>query len=223
MKNIKLIFSVVSLAVLFAFFLTSCKGDGEASSSKGLNKNEVIGNIPSIIYQFQQKDSVLDAKSQADFDKIKEKADEKKIKVLYEKYQKQKEALAQEKESIIEKEKSVLVGKQIPYEMEEALGFEVTNFVIKDIDKDGQIEAEFEVKLTNPSIAQLMGYSTTELVVSTVYVNKSDEVFGSPSAFYVPLDSKEIGATGTYKSYIHIRSRDAKDFVEFAKLRFVKI
>ena len=122
-------------------------------------------------------------------------------------------------EAEIEKIKTALVGKDIPFEEAEGLGYEVVSFKVTDV-SHGSVSANLEVKLTNPKEAVIMRYADV-LSVKLQEIDKAGNELKNRE-FNVNLSGKTEGATGNYEYYaISFYPKDAEKYVDFAKVRFL--
>lgn len=219
-------YKFVALIVTAAMF-ASCGGvnssEGDKSTGK-LSKNDILGNMPSLVYNKNVQDSIIKAKYKAQMDKLTEYS-EKTMKKAGEISEKQKVELEEVKTKFqedITKEKVTIVGNTVPYEVAEGAGYEVTRFVITDIQENGQVVCEFQVRITDFANASTTGFSNPKLIVTWMELDKSGNQIGANNAAYIDVSSKDNGASGTYKSFITINKKEAFQYVDFAKISFIR-
>lgn len=223
-----------------ALLFTSCGGSGGSGGSakfKKFPKNEILGDLVNIVAEYYVKDSANTADFKATEEKIKEKYGTiqngkgyDNYKEEYVQYTERKDQLKADMESAIEKEKANVIGKSVPFEMEDDLGYEVTECKIVDVNKHGGFQIAITVKLTDPEKASLTGFSKGNLYIHYQYIDKdgniiqnSDENVGHGGN--VELADKNAGTVGTIVSLEDIgwhSGKWAKNFGNFAKLRFEK-
>ena len=219
-----------------ALLLTSC-GGGEGGGKNNVKiekfpKNEILGNMVNIVNEHY----VLDSINKAEFKELKNKYDVKNEKE-YEKYKEQYTKLTEKKEelnadylSAVEAEKVNLIGKSIPFEMEDDLGYEVTELKIVDVSKYGGFKMSVTAKLTDPNKEILVGSSRVNLYCHLQFIDKNGNIIKNGDenighVFEVSLPDKNPGAVGTAESLEDIgwhSGRFAKNFANLSKVRFVK-
>ena len=221
-----------------ALLLSSCgSGEGEGENNVKIEKfpkNEILGNMVNIVNEH----FVLDSTNKAQIKELKANVDvKKKDKKEYEKYKEKyiefkgkKEKLEADFQSAVESEKVNLIGKSIPFEMEDDLGYEVTECKIVDVNKRGGFMISVTAKLTDPDKAPLVGSSPVNLYCHFQYIDKDgnnikikDKNIGN--VFEVSLPDKNAGTVGTATSLEDIGrhgGRCAKCFANLSKVRFVK-
>ncbi|MDR1654309.1 MAG: hypothetical protein LBS01_11830 [Prevotellaceae bacterium] len=199
--------------------LASCGG---GSGSK-LPANEVLGNVPSIVHQYAQRDSVIEAEEDAAMSKLNpaSEADWKKAAKIAEDFKARQKELDMQYEEALAQEQALIVGKDVPVETEDGTGYEVTGAKIVELQKS-QIVVEFELKITDIAAATITGFSKPQIVVFSQEIDKNGNQIGRNSAFYIDITSKENGVTAKGKSYMQITRHDARQMVDFAKIKFVK-
>jgi hypothetical protein len=140
-------------SILFLVIAAVLTGCGGGFSAKRLPESEVFGNIPSIVYEKMQQDSVIQTNGLAEMESVKE--DDKKAEKIFDKYQKRYEEAKAKFEAAIEKEIAALNGKAIPFSQGESLGYEVTDVKIYEVSPDGEVQIGFRVKITDASKLKL--------------------------------------------------------------------
>ena len=223
---IKIKFSVKNLLVVSALMcglmFTNCGGG--SGSGKKLASNEFLGDLPNLVYQNGFKDSVRNAKEDAEMNKLNPSkiSDWEKGAKIKEKFKAQKEEAKKEFNAELEKLKPAIVGKDIPFEMEEGLGYEIISFNVTEIDSYGSVRTNLEVKITDPKEANLMRYANA-LSVKLHEVDTDGNKIGYEREFNINLSGKTEGATGNYTYYvISFYPKDAVKYVNFDKIKFVK-
>ncbi len=213
--------NVVAIAICLAgvTMLSSC-GGRSGSSGKKLASNEFLGDLPNLIYQKHLSDSIFEADMKAEADKLgKSEKDFEKAMKLHEEYKLREKEEDTKYENEIEKIKPALLGKEIPVEVEAGSGYEITSCKISDVNSNS-IFAEFELKITDINVAPFPRYGNI-LAVTVQTIDKNGNQIGSDGAYSVELADRANGATGKAKIYITIRPSDAKQHVDFAKVKFI--
>jgi hypothetical protein len=206
----------LSVIALAAMLMAACGGGGKSGGN--LPTNDVLGNLPNIKYEKHCADSIRNSEEETAYNDVKDFEQMAKVK---EKFKKQADEAKAKFAEAIQKEKANLVGKAIPFEMEQGAGYEISNLVIKNVESDGSISAECQVKITDVAVC-----TTTrkpELVISFQNCGKDGNPVGGQGMAYVPVSGKENGATGTYSNFIiQFSGKDAAKYVDFAKVKFLK-
>ena len=206
-----------------ALLLTSCGGGGTASFSsikvKDFPENEVFGKVPVIYRQTWIKDSIIGEIYQAERDRIREKSNYDELDDKLTKDKKLAEQkVGEELETVIENEKAKLIGKKVPFEMEEGAWYEITDLYVSDLFSDG-------IRLTG-----------SFKVVDETQARKSFDKYYYPTINFVYLDSKgnessNLGVDLGYRkaddtNFIITLTRYTPDhcriLLDFAKIKFVK-
>jgi hypothetical protein len=202
---------------LAAMLTTACNSGGEKSGGN-LPANDVLGNLPNIKYEQHCADSILNSEEETAYIDVK---DYEQLAKLKEKFEKQADEAKAKFSEALQKEKANLVGKVIPFEMEQGAGYEISNLVIKNVESDGSILADCQAKIIDVAVC-----TTTrkpELVISFQNYGKDGNPIGNKGMAYVPVSGKENGATGTYSNFIiQFSGKDAAKYVDFAKVKFLK-
>jgi len=129
----------------------------------------------------------------------------------------------------VEKIKPTLVGKDIPFEVEDGTGYEITSCKISDIEND-YVYIDFEVKITDIKAAKfdyqgMFDKSNPKLSISTYEVDKNGNRMGSEwnNVLSVEVQEKADGATGKATgSTFYIAILNPEKYMNFAKIKFVK-
>lgn len=111
MKTNLLLWITILLSVVF---LSSCGGGG---ASKKLKTNEYLGDLPAIAHHFRTVDSAIKADEKAQYEKYGEKITMDKAMGIAQKAENKKRQNQQKWEDGIAKEKAMLGGKDIPFEI----------------------------------------------------------------------------------------------------------
>ena len=206
-------FSSIIFAILCGMFIASCGSGG--GSGKKIAKNDVLGDLPNVLYQKHFGDSVIDAKEREALKNLKwTESDMKKGMKIKEKFKAEREKVDVKYDAEIKKVEEQLLGKDIPFEVEEGLGYKVNSFKITSILKYGVI-AEFEVETTDVKVANIERYSN-KLVVQSQNIDKNGNVLGE-TPHYIKLNGKEDGVKATETMLILAE----KNYADFAKVKFV--
>jgi len=211
---------IACFAVVCGLAFTGCGGGGsDSGSGKKLAANDFLGDLPNAFYQKNFTDSTIRAAQTAEEDKLDgtKKSDWEKAAKIREKY-KAKFAEADKKfEAEVEKIKPKLIGKDIPFEVDEELAYKVNSLKITDV-QGSKIYVEFEVEITD--VTKLSSYqkSSKDLIVQWNEFDKDGNEMMSGKAAYVKMPEMATGAKKTEATYI---SCDAK-YVNFAKIKFLK-
>jgi hypothetical protein len=209
-----------SLAILglSAMMMVSC-GGGSSSSGKKLASNDVFGDLPSLKYQYENQDSELKAKAKDEQKNLPfNESGLKKAKAIDEKYAAKRKATKEKFAADVEKLKPSLIGKAIPYEVEEGAPFEITSCKIVELFDSGSIRYEFELKITDAKAIQPNW--SNEFWVFCDYLDKDGNKFdGNSSGVVIPREEKVDGATFTHQEPSSFSSPEK--YVNFAKIRFL--
>lgn len=232
------LFATAVYAGIFAtaLLLTSC-GGGEGGGKNNVKiekfpKNEILGNMVNIVNEHYVLDSIYDTEIKELKNKydVKNEKEYEKYKEEYIKLTEKEEKLNADYQSAVEAEKVNLIGKPIPFEMEDDLGYEVTECKIVDVNKHGGFKMSINVKLTDPSKLSLVGFKKVNFYSHIQYIDKNGNIIQNRNEnvgnlFEVSLPDKNVGTVGTGESWEDIgwySGRFAKNFANFAKIRFVK-
>lgn len=232
------LFATAFYAGIFAtaLLLTSC-GGGEGGGKNNVKiekfpKNEILGNMVNIVNEHYVLDSIYDTEIKELKNKydVKNEKEYEKYKEEYIKLTEKEEKLNADYQSAVEAEKVNLIGKPIPFEMEDDLGYEVTECKIVDVNKHGGFKMSINVKLTDPSKLSLVGFKKVNFYSHIQYIDKNGNIIQNRNEnvgnlFEVSLPDKNVGTVGTGESWEDIgwySGRFAKNFANFAKIRFVK-
>ncbi len=209
--------STILFAIVCGMLVASCGNSG--GSGKKLATNEVLGDLPNLVYQHNYQDSVFKAK--ADEEQKGLKFDESGLKAAMEiekKYDTKREEANTKFAADVEKLNSSLAGKAIPYEMEAGLPYEITNCKIVDLDKNGNAHYEIELKITDAKAIK-PNWNNEYYVIANSLDKDGNEIEGAGVGCTFVIPKAEDGATFTGKSWIGF-SKPEK-YVNFAKFKFV--
>ncbi|MDR1887110.1 MAG: hypothetical protein LBQ70_04265 [Prevotellaceae bacterium] len=210
------------MAVVAAF--TACGG----GSPKGFSKNDILGNLPLIVYKKAQQDSIFKAQSQAQIPK--DKNDMATLERLLKKAWKQMEEAKSQYRAEIEAELKNVSDKEIPFSMEEGLGFEATSVKFVDFKDDGEVKILLKVRITDVSKLNLtyplQRGQRAQFHIPVQFLNSADKVLDEQKFQYVYLDTKnsdDIKNGDEYRQMtnFYLIAGNARDYVDFAKVKFV--
>jgi len=212
--------STIILAVACAVFIASCGG---GSVGKKLPNNDYLGDLPNLVNQKYLTDSVREAKVEAEVSKAKlaGKFDDKKAMQIYEKYKLDNKAAEEAYKADIAKLKEKLVGKEIPVEVAEGAGFKVNSSRITGVENNG-VRVEMVVEVTDLKEANFSRWGGATLNLAAQLLDKDGNQIGNDGWASAKFSEKADGATGTIDHYLSIYKRDAANFVNFAKIKFIK-
>jgi hypothetical protein len=200
-------------------FFASCGGGSGSSSGKKLASNEVFGDLPNAVYQRQYANTVAEKHKNVERDKLdgNNKGDQAKWKKIQEKYKKSLDENEAKLAAEVEKIKPTLIGKEIPYEVEEGAPYEITSCKIVEVGQHGYVDYELVLKITDAKAIKTNW--NDEYYVNSDYVDKAGNRFSGGSNG-VKISKKENGATCTHKG--RILFDNAERYVDFAKIKFLK-
>ena len=214
------IFGMLAIVGLSAMMMISCGGgSGSVKSGKTIARNDVLGDLPNLVYQHRYVDSVYSAQRSAEKEKIMtDKNGAEKYEKIKAKYKALDDAEDAKFEAELEKIKLELIGKDVPFEVEEGTGYEILSCKIVLVDGSG-VSAEFEVKVTDVDVVSPYKslFSKTMTVVCTVQdIDKNGNQIGSNGAIYLDFPARENGAIAKKTTRIFANE------VDFAKIKFIK-
>jgi ABC-type antimicrobial peptide transport system permease subunit len=214
---------IAGCAIASILLFAACGGGGTASFSsikvKDFPENEVFGKVPVIFRQTWIKDSIIQEIYQAERDRIREKSNYDELDDKLTKDRKLAEQkVGEELETVIENEKAKLIGKKVPFELEEGAWYEITDLYVSDLVPDG-------IRLTG-----------SFKVVDETQARKSFDKYYYPMIYFVYLDSKgnessDLGVDLGYRkpddiNFITTLTRYTPDhcqtLLDFAKIKFLK-
>lgn len=224
MKNKTFITLSTGMVLGIVLLFTACGGgSGSSSSAKKLPTHEVFGDILDIANRYHYTDSVREAECVAKIEKLKLKglseSSVQKITALRAQRKQDEKNSKAELEEAIAKEKSNVIGKKVPFEVEEGLGYEVTDFTVVDVEKDGDVSAKCQLKITDAKAADIIG---GKLFIEFDFFDKDGNSMGKKGAAYVKLPEAADGATASQGILFNTSSNRAKKYVNFAKVKFLK-
>ena len=201
-------------------FIASC---GSAGGGKKIAKNDFLGDLPNLIYQKNLIDSIRNAEEKAATAKLNpnEKSDREKAVKISDKFKARKQAENEKYDANVEKIKAELVGKSIPFEVEEGTGYEITYCKISDV-QGRTIYVEFEVKITDVKTAEISRYGKPEVFVMAQSIDKNGNQIGADGGYNIDITDRADGATGKDNRLIAISQKYVEKYADFAKFRFIK-
>ena len=221
LSTMKKYFSSILFAIICGMFIASCGG----GSGKKLASNDYLGDLPNLVYQKHISDSVFKEKLEAEVSKAKlaGKFNEAKAMQIYEKYKIADKEANKKYDADVEAIKAKLVGKAIPFEVEEGLGYKVISCKISDV-KSGTVNAEFELEIIDAKEANVSRWGKPSVSVRFHNIDKEGNILGSEygSSAYVELSGKDDGSTGKGIAYISFYAKNAAEYANFAKIKFFK-
>lgn len=223
---------VAGCAMACVLLFAACGGGGTSSSSSSVKikdypENAIFGKIPGIICQFYEKDSIFDSQYDKEREKIEEKAyktkSESEIMKLYEESEKLRderdakvEKAREEKNAAIEQEKAALIGKSIPFEMEDGAWYEITDLVITDVNSDGTALITGTFKVINEDRVKRAFFSYPSIYCSCL------DSQGNEICQYCNSNTVEKGDENlVFKTGFSLFRDSGKAFLDFAKVRFL--
>ena len=211
------------LIVACGMFIESC-GGGSGNVGKDIGKNEYLGNLPNLVYQHNLINDNRNAEKDAKLEKLNtgSKSDYEKAVKIAKKFDVRQEEDRKKFEAEVEKIKTELMGKDIPYEVEEGLGYEVLSCKIVNVDDRVAVCTEFELKITDAKLAKIKGYGEPDVYVVVQEIDKDGNQISDDGGLYVKLSGKTDGSTGKRENYIYVSWKNAEQMVNFAKIKFVK-
>lgn len=191
-------------------------------------KNEILGNVPSIVYQKEQQDSIREAKSKALADDIE---DEEKLIKLAEKHEEESEKAQTEFEEALQKEGENLKGRDIPFSLTESQGYEITSLKITGVNQDGEVSVGYTVKFTDVSkinfFRPLMGLGEGKVSLPVQFVDKAGNVLGK-STYYLFFDRAKVKNASDLTNGMEVDFynsipvfNNSKGYSDFAKIEFL--
>jgi hypothetical protein len=210
-----------TVACLAVVMMSACGG----SSAGKLPINDILGNIPSLIYQKAKQDSTYKAEAKSETSGIR---DAGKMEKLFKKYEKLKNETDAAYEANMEKASSGLKDKNIPFTQAEGLPYEITGVKFAGVSSKGKVEISVVAKVTNASKLEFPNSNGKWFYTPLECLNKSGDVLYRDS--YAALDFENSAA----KSKAEVRNgmefqdvmnftisaKDAQKFVDFAKVNF---
>ncbi|MDL2254651.1 hypothetical protein LJB78_00015 [Bacteroidales bacterium OttesenSCG-928-J16] len=220
-KNILLFIVTLLTASFFAACGGSEGGSASSGSAKKLAKNEILGDMPNAVYQHYLVMEAIDADKKANKIDVNSEKDLEKQKKLNEKYKALKKEEEGKFKATVEKIKAELVGKEVPFELEKGIGYEVTSCKITNVEGK-TVHVAFEVKVTDLQTAHMTATRIPDLIVSSCELDKTGAQIGSNNGYHIELSERAVGATGKATSSIIMNLGNAEQYVDFAKILFKK-
>ena len=189
---------LVVSALMCGLMLTNCGGgSGSNSSSKKLVSNDVLGDLPDLVYQHAYADSVF----YADRSEAEQKA---KIEEFKAKQSAEYKKLAPS-----------IVGNNVPVEVEEGLGYEITSCKIVAMEYSKTI-VEYQLKVTDNKAIKTT--RAGQIVVAWQNIDKDGKQIGDNAANYSELKDGEAND----KIFLIVNSYNVEQWANFDKIKFVK-
>lgn len=220
-----------------ALILTSCGGDGNSniketdSNFKKLPKNEILGDAVNISYEYSVKWNANEQEWKEALEENREKnannSDkmEKNYQKITSKHKEGRIQIEDEANAAMEKEKATLIGKAIPFECEDGLGYEVVECMINDV-STSYLSFTYKLKPVDAEMfakADVMiwqsGYKCLDYNGNTILDSNGNEIGGT---FGLNNDSKSQLKSGETVEMKHGFSLGEPNLANFAKIKFVK-
>jgi hypothetical protein len=206
------------LAVLGLSVVMMASCGGGSGSGKKLASNEFLGDLPNLVYQYHFADSLIKAERKAERAKLNSKSDAAKWDKIKEKLDAREKEEKEKLKVAIGKIKPTLIGKDIPFEVEEGAGYKISSCKISDLYETGDAKIEFYVEITDVSKAIPSRY-TTKFIGGMENIDRNGNKIGTNGSFNVEMSSRENGVTAKGETSIHHISAQ---HVDFAKIKFKK-
>ena len=224
--SMKILKTVLTVAVIA--LMASCSG-GSGSSGKKLASNDILGDMPDLVYQYEYSDSVIKAKRDVEREKFKkdgtlDKSTWEKYSKMDAKFDAERDALKAKFDAEVEKLQPSLLGKNIPFELEDGCGYEVSSVKIIDLNKNSGAKVEFEVKITDESAFKIRSWGSVPFYFKTLDKDGNligKDYYGEERDESIIMSSKN-GTTGKGNFYLADSKKVAAEMVNFAKIRFIK-
>lgn len=235
---------VVGCAFASVLLFAACGGGGTETSSsisksvklKDFPENATLGKLPGIFCQYLQMDSVIRASYNPEYNELKEKSKkamkagnekdwnkyEAKIDELLEKEKADKKKNEEDMLSAIGKEKENLIGKKIPFEVEEGAWFEMTDLVVSDITEKGNlmVKGTFKLAVDEKKLRTIFGGKYT--INGDCLDSNGNTICPSGYVYESFTGDKTLGSTETYETEIPMPFSISKAMLNFDKIRFKK-
>ncbi|MDR2425526.1 MAG: hypothetical protein LBD59_12560 [Prevotellaceae bacterium] len=203
-----------------------------ACGNNGLPKNDILGNIPSLIYQKAQTDSILYAKGEAKGKGV-DKKDLAKIEKIFTEYAKEKEEADEKFKKELDAEVEKYRGKDIPFSVISELGYEVTSVKfgklskLNNVSEDRKVEFYFKIKITDVSKLNVSHPfergQKAQVLTPIVFINSTGKILqysNYQSVYFDKIDIQngdECSQTGSF----YLNADNAADFADFKKMVFI--
>jgi hypothetical protein len=222
------ILGMLAIFGMSVVMMTSC-GGGSGSVGKKLASNEFLGDLPNLVYQKAINDSIREAKEHTEKEKFKQdnsknfdKSTGEKWKKMEEQFKTEKKAAEEQFNAEVEKLKPSFVGKELPFEVEDGCGYEVSGLKISDLNRAGT-QVEFEVAITDGTVIKTQGWGTLAFYFQVL--DKDGNLIGkdySGEFRNTTINMSQKNGTTAKGSFYLVDKHDAAEMVNFAKIKFVK-
>ena len=232
---------VAGCAIASILFFASCGGGSDTSSEiwsvklKDFPENATLGKLPGIFCHYLQMDSVIRAGYNPEYEELKEKSKkamkagsekdwnkyEAKIDELLEKEKADKKRNKEEMLSAIEKEKENLIGRKIPFEVEEGAWFEIADLYISDITEEGNLKVTGTIKVATEKATVWLGNKYS--INGNCLDSKGNVICPSGYVYESFTGDKSIGSTETYVTEVPMPFSISKAMLDFDKMTFKKL
>ena len=235
---------VAGCAIAAVLLFAACGGGGTETSSstsksvklKEFPENVTLGKLPGIFCQYLQMDSVIRASYNPEYDELKEKSRkamkagnekewnkyEAKIDDLLEKENADKKKNEEDMLSAIGKEKENLIGRKIPYEVEEGAWFEMTDLFISDVTEKGNlmVTGSFKLAVDEKKLRTIFGGKYT--INGECLDSQGNKICPSGYVYESFKGDKSLGSTETFVMEIPMPFSISKAMLNFDKIWFKK-
>ena len=211
-----------AMAVLLLFGACGQNGTPELKlESKEYPKNEIFGNLFGIKYQQYRNDSIIKAWYSDRIDELEAEMIGKEVEQTRQQYDNLKKKRDEDLNKQYEKsaalfkiENELILGKKIPFEMEEGLGYAVAYLRVNDISDEGYVNLYCAISVLDSTLTENNRYPilNCELLDSkgNVIKNLSFDNIVSVDIYYMH-----------YLNPMGVNNKDAYKYFDFAKVRFI--
>ena len=223
-----------------ALLLTSCGGSGgeteggktEANFKKS-PKNEFLGDLVNIAGEYSAKFKANDAEFKEAKQKNKEKygesdKGEENYAKLNTKYKEQGKKIMEDANAALAKEKAALIGKALPVEFDEAIGFAISDCKITDVKNYTQpttnpLTLSFTYKVKATDADALKNLSALDYPIAYTFVDVSGNVLDEKARQPISFGNDRLkqlrnGETVEKEGWFVLEP----SFANFAKIKFEK-
>jgi hypothetical protein len=214
------ILGMLAIFGMSVVMMTSCGGGSSSVSGKKLASNEFLGDMPNLVYQKAINDSNRDAQKDAEKEKVRQ--DPEKWKKMEDKFDAEEEAAEEHFNAEVEKLKPSLVGKELPFEVEDGCGYEVSGLKISNLNSAG-VQVEFEVTITDGTVIKTQGWGTLAFYFQAI--DKDGNLIGKDyfgEFRNTTINMSQKNSTTANGSFYLVNDKDAAEMANFAKIKFVK-
>ena len=219
---------IVGCAMAVLLSLGSCGQKGETQElkleSKEYPKNEIFGNLFGLRYQQYRNDSIIKAWYSERIDELVVEMTGKEAEQIRQQYdellKKRDEDVNKQYDNyaaLYEIEDKRISGNEIPFEMEEELGYIVDHLFVNSISDEGFITlgcgiSNVDSKLTEGNTIPVLHCESLDSKGNVI------EYFAFASFVTLDLENRRI----QYSTPLIFHEKDAYKFFDFAKVRFFK-